>query len=225
MNIFEIIQSADKILIGLGNNVYRKDPLPEDYTDWQTIKKYLTAKTKHKEVNTNLLKILDDKDYFIITSSWDNHLTEYVKENRFFTPNGNCRKMQCYNACTTELWDFEDLKDKKDHPRCPHCNALLIMNIATDAFFVKDKYDLEENSYYHWLHKNYNEKILIIEWQSRDNETRIISKPFENIATALPNVTFLRINSKKIPIPANIKDGIEIKFTINQFIKEIQSHL
>lgn len=224
MNIFDIIKSADKILIGLGNNVYRKDSLQENYTDWDVIKKYLNAKIKQNNINQNLLKILKEKDYFIITTSWDNHLSEFIEDNIYFTPNGNCRKLQCYNACTSELWDFEDFKNQDEHPRCPYCNALLVMNIATDAFFVKEKYDVQENQYYRWIHKNYNEKILLIEWQSRDNETRIISKPFENIATALQNVTLLRINSKKIPIPKNINNGIEIKFTVNQFIKEIESN-
>lgn len=221
MNIVEIINSSDKILLGIGRNIYRTDTLPEDFTDWNEIKHYLSNKCDNRVINQKLIDRLLEKDYFIVTSSWDSHLEEITEENRLFTPRGNCRKLQCYNACSTDLWDVNDFKDNTEHPRCPHCNSLLIMNITTDAFFVHENYDKQEYDFHHWIDENYNEKLLIIELEVDDDEVRSIRAPFENIVKALPNTTFLRINSKKTPIPDLIENGIEINLSLEELTSEI----
>lgn len=223
MDVKQIIGTYDKILVGIGKSLYRSDSLPENYTDWQTIKNYLNVKNRRNTFNNKLKSILNNKDYFIITSSWDSNLENIIEINRLFTPAGLCKKLQCYNACTSELWEFNNFKDNINHPKCPYCNSPLVMNIITDAFFINNPYSSQETSFHHWLDQNYNEKLLLLELETESGDTKTISEPFENIATALPNTTLLRINSKEFPIPEIITNSIGIKMPLNNFIQEILS--
>lgn len=218
--IIELIKSASTILIGLGSDVYRKDSLPENADDWNEIKNYTQKNNNWLDVNNPLFNMIKNKNFFVITSSWDSHLREILPEDHLFTPSGNCHKLQCYNACTDKLWDINDLLDVKEHPLCPYCQSLLVMNIKTDAFFVRAIYQEEETDYHNWIHKNYNEEMLILEWEANKEDSKIIREPFENIASALPNTRFIRINSKKIKIPEVIRDSsLNLKITTKQFTK------
>lgn len=220
--IIELIKSASTILIGLGSDVYRKDSLPENADDWEVIKKYTQMKNNWLEVNNPLLKMIKNKDFFIVTSSWDSHLRELLPDGRLFTPSGDCHSLQCYNACTDQLWEIKDLLDVEEQPVCPYCQSLLVMNIKTDAFFVRTVYQKEEAGYHNWIHKNYNEEMLILEWEARKEDSKVIREPFENIASALPKTRFIRINSKKMNIPEVIRDSsLNLKITTKQFTKAL----
>lgn len=216
--IIDLIKSSSKILIGLGSDVYRKDSLPEDSEEWSVIKSYNLKNDDWSEMNNSLYNIIEDKDFFVVTSSWDSHLEELLPAEKLFTPSGNCHKLQCYNACTDQLWDINDLLDVEEHPVCPYCQSQLVMNIKTDAFFVRSLYQNEERNYHNWLHKNYNEKILILEWEVNDEDSKLIREPFENIASALPKTQFIRVNSRKIIIPEVIcNNSLELKITSEDF--------
>lgn len=223
--IIDLIKSSSKILIGLGSDVYRRDSLPDNAEKWHEIKKYIDKNSSWSDINNSLYEMIKDKDFFIVTSSWDSHLEEILPDDRLFTPSGNCHKLQCYNACTNQLWDIKDLLDVEDHPLCPYCQSPLVMNIKTDAFFVRSIYQNEETNYHNWIHKNYNEELLILEWEANESDSRLIREQFENIASALPKTRFVRINSRKVAIPEVIcKNSIELKITSKKFAALLNSN-
>jgi len=216
--IYEYIKKHDKILIGIGSSFYGTDLISENIDEWETIKEYLSQLDNNCKKNQKIFNLVQDKDYFIITSSFSSNLQKYFNTSRYYTPNGNCYKLQCYNSCTSETWNSFDFVENSTVPLCPHCKSDMVMNISKDAFFISDIYKFEENNYYKWLHKNYSEKLLIIEIEGTDFERRIIGSPFENIATALPKATFLRINSGDIKIPKNIKRKKSFKISPDELI-------
>lgn len=219
--IINLINEYSIVLIGLGVNLYREDNLPESYNSWDVIKKY-NESYNSSEINNTLNNLFGDKDYFIITTSWDSNITESFDSDRVYTPSGNCKKLRCYNSCHEELWDYDMFREKDSGVICPYCGSDLVMNISVDAFFINNEYREQEDRFHHWLHKHYNDKILIMEWEASDIDRRYINDPFENIATALPNVTLLRINSQDIAIPEVIKSTVLIQEKPNKFIEKIQ---
>lgn len=220
-DFYDLINNYSVILTGLGVNLYRQDILPESYNNWDVITSYNESNST-SEINNSLLNILSDKDYFIVTTSWDSDISEYFNSDKIYTPSGNCKKLRCYDSCTKELWSYDDFKDMDNNVICPYCGSDLVMNISVDAFFIGDEYRKQEDRFYHWLHKHYNDKILIIEWEVSDVDKRYIKDPYENIATALPDVTLLRINSQELTPPEVIKSSILIKNTPKEFIEKIQ---
>ncbi len=217
--IQKLIDKSDSILIGIGSNFYRNDELPKNHLDWTEIKKYNNIKYNNHKINSKLREVFAQKDYFIITTSWDSQLSDIIPSDRLFTPNGSCKKLQCYNSCTNELWDYENFTRKRKTPLCPHCGAQLIMNITTDAYFVKDHLLVQEKTYYSWIHKNYNKGILLIEIEVNENDKRLIKDPFENFATSLSDSTLLRVNSSDIEIPESVTRQESITISPEEFFK------
>lgn len=217
--IQKLIDNSDSILIGIGSSVYRSDKLPENHLDWNEIKKYNSVKCNRDKINNRIIDIFGDKNYFIITTCHDSNLSEIIPEERLFTPNGDCTKLQCYNACTDELWDIENYTDKQKDPLCPHCNSPLIMNITTDAYFVNNHLLAQENTYYSWINDNYNKGILLIEVEADENDKRQIRAPFENIATALQKTRLLRVNSGDISIPKSVISQDSLNISPEEFFK------
>lgn len=220
--LLELLDEHKVILIGLGKRLYRGDELPELYNSWDNIKEYNSTFNNSETINIPLQNVLKDKDYFLITTSWDSDIESYLDTDKIYTPAGNCKKLRCYESCTEELWDYNDKIDDKETPRCPNCGADMVMNISVDAFFINKEYLVQENLFHHWLHKHYSNKILIIEWEVLESDKRDIKDPFENIATALPNVTLLRVNSQSLPLPEVIKSGVMLNINPDDFIEMIQ---
>lgn len=221
-----LLRRSTKIILGLGSNIYRSDSLPDDISNWESVKQYIGNNNQNWfKINNSLFNIIKDKDYFIITTSWDSHLEKTVPHDRIFTPSGNCHKFQCYNACTSQLWDVEAILDQEENPLCPYCQSKLVMNIKTDAFFVRSIYTEQETNYHNWIHKNYNEDIVIIEWEANSADSRIITEPFENITSALPSVKLIRINSEETSIPKMIQEkSTSLKIDIEDVISSLVNY-
>lgn len=222
-SIIDLLKDSSKILIGLGNNLYRNDSLPPDYQNWDAIKTYINNDTNEWfRINNPIFNIIKNKDFFIVTNSWDSHLNKTIPADRLFTPSGDCHMLQCYNACTTQLWDFETLSENEDAPLCPFCQSKLVMNIKTDAFFVRNLYTEEETNYHNWIHQNYNEEIVILEWEVGESGQKVITEQFENITSALPNIKLIRVNSRKIETPEVIKNKSSvIEISVDNFLAAI----
>jgi len=151
-HIIKEILSYDKILMGVGQGVYRRDNLPIDSDQWDEIIQYTSKGHRWKNINKLILKLIGHSDYFIITSSWDSHLHESIPKEQIYTPLGNCKKLQCYNSCSNKLWDINDFIDFKNQPLCPNCGSKLIMNTKTDSLFIDDPYTSQESNFHNWIH-------------------------------------------------------------------------
>ena len=113
------------------------------------INRYMDAP---KPVYETLLKLVADKDYFVITTNVDHCFQKagFDKKRLFYTQ-GDYGLFQCSEPCCQETFDNEAViremvKRQKDMkvptellPVCPHCGKPLTMNLRSDNKFVEDE--------------------------------------------------------------------------------------
>lgn len=103
-------------------------------------------------VYETLLKLIADKDYFVITTNVDHCFQKagFDKKRLFYTQ-GDYGLFQCSEPCCQETFDNEAViremvKRQEDMkvptellPVCPHCGKPLTMNLRSDNKFVEDE--------------------------------------------------------------------------------------
>ncbi len=126
---------------------------PEEYwAFWSrniTVNRYMDAP---KPVYQKLFEIVEDKDYFVITTNVDHCFQKagFDKKRLFYTQ-GDYGLFQCSEPCCNETFDNEKMvrqmmEQQKDMripsallPKCPHCGKPLTMNLRADDTFVEDE--------------------------------------------------------------------------------------
>lgn len=122
-----------------------------------------------KDTYQNLLKLVQDKDYFVITTNVDHMFQKSgFDKNRLFYMQGDYGLWQCVDPCHQETYDNEEqvkemlvatgflkeidgkyeITDPSNWkmeipseliPYCPHCQQPMVMNLRCDDTFVQDE--------------------------------------------------------------------------------------
>ena len=188
-----------------------------------------------KPVYENLLKLVADKEYFVITTNVDHCFQKagFDKKRLFYTQ-GDYGLFQCSEPCCQETFDnkdiiFEMLKQQKDMkiptellPVCPHCGKPLTMNLRSDDKFVEDEgWHRAAERYESFLRTHANEKILFLELGVGYNTPVIIKYPFWQMTAKNPNATYVCINQGQAICPLEIRHkSICINYDILSIINE-----
>ena len=104
-----------------------------------------------KPVYDELLALVKDKNYFVLTTNVDHQfqVAGFAKERLFYTQ-GDYGLWQCSKPCHDKTYDNEAavrrmVKEQKDMkipteliPKCPVCGAPMTMNLRCDMTFVQD---------------------------------------------------------------------------------------
>ena len=172
-----------------------------------------------KPVYENLLKLVADKDYFVITTNVD-HCFQKVgfDKKRLFYTQGDYGLFQCSEPCCQETFDNEDViremaerqKDMKIPtellPVCPHCGKPLTMNLRSDDKFVEDEgWHRAAERYEDFLRTRAGQKILFLELGVGYNTPVIIKYPFWQMTVKNPNAIYACINQGQAICPAEIR--------------------
>ena len=172
-----------------------------------------------KPVYENLLKLVADKDYFVITTNVDHCFQKagFDKKRLFYTQ-GDYGLFQCSEPCCQETFDnkdiiFEMLNRQKDMkiptellPVCPHCGKPLTMNLRSDDKFVEDEgWHRAAERYQSFLRTRENEKILFLELGVGYNTPVIIKYPFWQMTAKNPNATYACVNKGQAICPTEIR--------------------
>ena len=172
-----------------------------------------------KPVYENLLKLVADKDYFVITTNVDHCFQKagFDKKQLFYTQ-GDYGLFQCSEPCCQETFEneavvLEMLKRQKDMkiptellPVCPHCGKPLTMNLRSDDKFVEDEgWHLASERYQNFLRTRANEKILFLELGVGYNTPVIIKYPFWQMTAKNPNATYACVNNGQAVCPPEIR--------------------
>ena len=173
-----------------------------------------------KPVYENLLRLVRDKDYFVITTNVDHCFQKagFDKKRLFYTQ-GDYGLFQCGEPCCRETWDNEAVirqmvakqKDMKIPsalvPRCPHCGKPLTMNLRADGSFVEDEgWHEAAGRYANFLRTREGQKILFLELGVGYNTPVIIKYPFWQMTAKNPRATYACINRGEVFCPAEIAD-------------------
>ena len=172
-----------------------------------------------KPVYENLLKLVADKDYFVITTNVDHCFQKagFDKKRLFYTQ-GDYGLFQCSEPCCQETFDNEDViremaEQQKDMkiptellPVCPHCGKPLTMNLRSDDKFVEDEgWHRAAERYEDFLRTRAGQKILFLELGVGYNTTVIIKYPFWQMTAKNPNAIYACINQGQAACPQEIK--------------------
>lgn len=193
---------------------------PEEYWAYWSryvyVNRYMDAS---KPVYNNLLKLVQNKNYFVITTNVDHCFQKAgFDKNRLFYTQGDYGLFQCSIPCSTDTYDNEEIirqmagrqKDMKIPteliPKCPRCGKPLMMNLRSDDKFVEDEGWLKAAKRYEtFLRTNQNKKILFLELGVGYNTPAIIKYPFWQMTADNPKSTYACINYGKAVCPSEIE--------------------
>ncbi len=180
------------------------------------INRYMDAP---KPVYNDLLKLVHDKDYFVITTNVDHCFQKagFDKKRLFYTQ-GDYGLFQCSEPCCQETYDNEAViremvKRQEDMkvptellPSCPHCGKPLTMNLRCDDTFVQDEgWHRAAARYENFLRIRAGQKILFLELGVGYNTPVIIKYPFWQMTAKNPNAIYACINQGQAVCPQEIK--------------------
>ena len=197
------------------------------------INRYMDAP---KPVYNDLLKLVQDKDYFVITTNVDHCFQKagFDKKRLFYTQ-GDYGLFQCNEPCCQETFDNEAViremvKRQEDMkiptellPTCPHCGKPLTMNLRSDDTFVEDKgWHRAAERYENFLQTRAGQKILFLESGVGYNTPVIIKYPFWQMTAKNPNATYICINQGQAVCPQEIeRQSVCINADIGQVLQSL----
>lgn len=198
------------------------------------INRYMDAP---EPVYQELLDIVKDKDYFVITTNVDHCFQKagFDKKRLFYTQ-GDYGLLQCSVPCCNKTFDNEDIirqmmEQQKDMhipsallPVCPHCGKPLTTNLRADDKFVQDDgWYMAAERYNNFLHTRENTRILYLELGVGSNTPAIIKYPFWNMTARNKNATYACINYGEAICPKEIShQSICINSDIREIIKALE---
>lgn len=171
------------------------------------------------QVYRDLLAIVKDKDYFVLTSNGDDQFEKanFDKE-RVFAPQGSLTHLQCSVPCCTDLWyDEEIIRNMymhididtyscrhEDLPVCPHCGSHAVLNIRGQNNFI-DRYVMRNReSFKKFIEEGKNEKMVFMEMGAGFNSPGLIRHPFQRLTYLYPQAVLLRFNRDYPKVPEKI---------------------
>ncbi len=188
-----------------------------------------------KEAYKNMLKLLEGKNYFVVSLSVDSYLKKSgFKEKRYVNPCGTYEKNQCINGCVDTLKSSEELLIKikkwlestrdidcddqsaKDllekglelfkHFTCEKCGADIGYNLLDSNKYLEDGYLEQWQLYMKWLQGTLNKKLVVIEAGAGMKLPSVIRWPFEKTVFYNQKASMVRIHQKYYQVNEEIAE-------------------
>ena len=172
-----------------------------------------------KPVYENLLALLRDKDYFVLTTNVDHQFQKagFDKKRLFYTQ-GDYGLFQCSEPCCQKTWDNEAVirqmvEQQRDMrvpaalvPHCPVCGRPMTMNLRCDDTFVQDEgwYRASER-YSEFLRRHKGVRTLFLELGVGYNTPAIIKYPFWRMARDWKDAVYVCLNYGEAYAPDEIR--------------------
>ena len=189
-----------------------------------------------KPVYRDLLTLVKDKDYFVLTTNVDHCFQKagFDKKRLFYTQ-GDYGLFQCSGPCCQETQDNEASIREMVHaqkdmriptaliPRCPHCGRPMTMNLRADDSFAEDEgWHQAAQRYDNFLRTRQGQKLLLLELGVGFNTPGIIKYPFWQMAARNPQAAYACINQGQAVCPGEIeKQSICIDGDIGHILTQI----
>ena len=196
------------------------------------INRYMDAP---KPVYEQLLALVKDKDYFVITTNVDHCFQKAgFDKTRLFYTQGDYGLFQCSVPCTPVTYDNENMvRDMMEQqsdmkipselvPTCPVCGEPLTMNLRSDDTFVEDEGWHRAAGRYHQFLRSHDGKVLFLELGIGYNTPSIIKFPFWQMTAENPDATYACINFGEAMYPEEIQaQAIAIDGDIGEVIGDV----
>ena len=215
---------------------YPYDTLEEYWAWWSRHVFYNRYVDAPIPVYRELLALVKDKDYFVLTTNVDHQFQRAgFDKSRLFYTQGDYGLWQCSKACHNKTYDNEAevrqmLAQQQDTkipaelvPHCPVCGAPMTMNLRCDDTFVQDRgwYAASER-YADFLSWHKQGKVLYLELGVGNNTPVIIKYPFCRYTLENPDAVYVCINHGQAYAPREIVDrSICLNMDIGQVLAAI----
>lgn len=216
---------------------YPFDSLEEYWAYWSRYIYINRYTNPPKPVYEDLLKLVKDKDYFVLTTNVDHCFQKAgFDKNRLFYTQGDYGLWQCSKPCHNETYDNEEVitqmwETQKNMripneliPHCPICGAPMSMNLRVDSTFVEDEgWHKASKQYKNFLQKHIDSHILFLELGVGGNTPVIIKYPFWQMTYDNPKAQYVCLNFGESIIPKEIQNrSICINEDIGKILSELQ---
>ena len=201
------------------------------------INRYMDAP---KPVYDAILKLVQDKDYFVITTNVDHCFQKagFDKKRLFYTQ-GDYGLFQCSEPCCQETFENEavirQMMERQENmkiptellPVCPHCGKPMTMNLRCDNTFVQDEgWHQAAERYENFLRTRTGQKILFWELGVGYNTPVIIKYPFWHMTVENPQAAYACINfGEAVTMKGLEKQSILINDDIGSVIRTLGANI
>lgn len=194
-------------------------PTPEEYwAYWSRHIWYNRYQNPSKDTYTRLLKLLGEKEYFVLTTNVDHCFQKAgINKNRLFYTQGDYGLFQCSGPCTQETYDNETAVCRMVEeqvgmrvptellPRCPRCGRPLVPNLRSDDTFVEDEgWHAAAWRYASFMRRHRSGRVVYLELGVGYNTPGIIKYPFWRMTAANPQSVYACVNFSQATAPAEI---------------------
>lgn len=193
---------------------------PEEYWAWWSRHIYYNRYVAPpKPVYRDLLALVQDKDYFVITTNVDHQFQRagFDKKRLFYTQ-GDYGLLQCTAPCCQKTYDNEEIIQRMmadQHnmrvpseliPHCPVCGKPLTVSLRCDDTFVQDEgWHCAAERYAEFLRRHKNLHVLFLELGVGYNTPGIIKYPFWQMTAANPKAVYACLNYPDARCPQSIE--------------------
>ena len=199
---------------------YPYDTLEEYWEWWSRHIYYNRYIAPPKPVYKDLLKLVQKKNYFVLTTNVDHCFQNagFDKKRLFYTQ-GDYGLWQCSIPCHQKTYDNKDevkemIKAQKNMripteliPLCPICGKPMTMNLRCDDRFVEDEgWHQAMKRYSDFLHHHRERNILFLELGVGANTPAIIKYPFWRMTAQNPSSIYACVNFKEAFAPNEISN-------------------
>lgn len=191
----------------------------EEYWAWWSRQILLNRYEKApKPVYDQLLELVQDKDYFVLTTNVDHQfqMAGFDKKRLFYTQ-GDYGLWQCSKPCHRQTYDNEEavrrmVAEQRNMkipaeliPHCPKCGRPMTMNLRIDKTFVQDEgWYAAAGRYEDFLRRHQEQKLLFLELGVGGNTPVIIKYPFWKMTMQNRKATYACINFNEAVSPREI---------------------
>ncbi len=236
IHMIQNIENADFVLVGIGNEFM---PKKSEFEKSELFKKYKNEnfdiesiiwkdwvqkqrEDKRKNAYSSLSKLLQGKNYFIVTLCTDRFIEETgLNSERIVAPCGSMNLLQCENNCSNELYQCdieyennvieallsENIAALKSYtvPMCEKCQSKLVYNTISAKKYNESGYLQQWERYTKWLQATLNKKLCIIEAGVDFSYPTVIRFPFEKMTFFNQKSFLYRIHQEWHQLAAELK--------------------
>ena len=216
---FSVKQESPASMRSIGGGSVQ--PFPDEETRWAWWARHIYFNRyldPPKPVYTNLLALVKDKDYFVLTTNVDHQFQKAgFDKHRLFYTQGDYGLWQCSEPCHQKTYDneetvramFEKQRDMRVPselvPHCPVCGKPMSMNLRADDTFVEDEgWHRAAERYDEFLRRHEGQHILFLELGVGMNTPVIIKYPFWKMTYANPKAVYACLNFGEAYAPDEI---------------------
>ena len=199
---------------------YPYQSLEEHWAYWSRyifINRYMDAP---KPVYGDLLALVRDKDYFVLTTNVDHCFQKAgFDKHRLFYTQGDYGLFQCGEPCCAKTYDNEAavremMERQKDMripskliPRCPVCGRPMTMNLRADDTFVQDDgWYQAAGRYDDFVRRHRGLRVLYLELGVGFNTPGIIKYNFWRATAENKKAAYACVNFGEAYAPREIED-------------------